>query len=376
MNRLTLIGNGFDLAHGLRTSYNDFILWYLKSSFAIAAANDYSDPLIEITRDRLFYRSHPSFDPQRIEALVDHYYKRGFQDILRDKVFLNQQGLNNQEPFLVDIKSELLRVLLSNCSHTTWVEIEMEFYGSLKGILNSQDHYTDKQQRLASLNQSLAYIIEKLEEYLIQLPSPQLDDRYLDIFKSSLKKFDILLPWSEGPQWRSEERFKIDRRFILNFNYTSTVQQYVDKLDLNIELINIHGQLNSGPNPIIFGFGDELDEDYLRMERERAKGYFNYIKSFWYFRNYNYGEIIRFIDSGEFQIHVLGHSCGLSDRTMLHMIFEHPNCKSIRIFYYDNGTQNNFTALTYEIARHFSDKAEMRKRIVPFDRSEPMPQVR
>lgn len=29
MNRIVLIGNGFDLAHGLKTSYKDFIDWYL-----------------------------------------------------------------------------------------------------------------------------------------------------------------------------------------------------------------------------------------------------------------------------------------------------------------------------------------------------------
>ena len=28
MNRLVLIGNGFDLAHDLKTSYADFIDWY------------------------------------------------------------------------------------------------------------------------------------------------------------------------------------------------------------------------------------------------------------------------------------------------------------------------------------------------------------
>lgn len=28
MNRLVLIGNGFDMAHGLKTSYMDFINWY------------------------------------------------------------------------------------------------------------------------------------------------------------------------------------------------------------------------------------------------------------------------------------------------------------------------------------------------------------
>ena len=30
MNRLILIGNGFDLAHGLKTKYSDFIEWYWK----------------------------------------------------------------------------------------------------------------------------------------------------------------------------------------------------------------------------------------------------------------------------------------------------------------------------------------------------------
>ena len=28
MNRLVLIGNGFDIAHGLKTNYADFINWY------------------------------------------------------------------------------------------------------------------------------------------------------------------------------------------------------------------------------------------------------------------------------------------------------------------------------------------------------------
>ncbi|WP_394341236.1 AbiH family protein [Pedobacter namyangjuensis] len=36
LNRLVLIGNGFDLAHGLKTAYTDFLLCYLKRSFTYA----------------------------------------------------------------------------------------------------------------------------------------------------------------------------------------------------------------------------------------------------------------------------------------------------------------------------------------------------
>ena len=32
-NKLVLIGNGFDLAHGLKTSYMDFMDWYICGAF-------------------------------------------------------------------------------------------------------------------------------------------------------------------------------------------------------------------------------------------------------------------------------------------------------------------------------------------------------
>lgn len=377
MNRLILIGNGFDLAHGLKTSYNDFILWYLKKCFASAFENfNYTDCLIEISRDR--------YSPSRYHSVeillsdIDLCYKNNnIKEIIENRFFrIVPNVFNYNDPFHVTIKSPLLKILLTNCSNSSWVEIETEFYRLLKVILHKDYDHITKQEELGSLNQSLAYIIEKLEFYLSQLPHPAYNPRYADIFKSSLKKFDIPLPWSEGPQWRSEDAYKINRTCILNFNFTQTAFLYQEDIPViyNSEIIDIHGQLNDHKNPIIFGFGDELDKDYLKMEQERAKGYFDYIKSFWYFRTSNYRNLIRFVDSEEYFICVLGHSCGLSDRTMLHMIFEHQNCKSIKIFYYGNEKSNNYVDITYEIARHFNDKELMRRRIVPLDRSMRMPQ--
>jgi hypothetical protein len=48
----------------------------------------------------------------------------------------------------------------------------------------------------------------------------------------------------------------------------------------------------------------------------------------------NFYELTRFIESNNFQTYIYGHSCGISDRTMLNQIFEHENCKSIKIFYH------------------------------------------
>lgn len=48
MNRLILIGNGFDLAHGLKTRYEHFIDWYWEQK-----VNDFVSELTDISQDRL-----------------------------------------------------------------------------------------------------------------------------------------------------------------------------------------------------------------------------------------------------------------------------------------------------------------------------------
>ncbi|RMZ61337.1 hypothetical protein D1632_00105 [Chryseobacterium nematophagum] len=39
------------------------------------------------------------------------------------------------------------------------------------------------------------------------------------------------------------------------------------------DVIHIHGELNNKSNPIIFGYGDELDEDYRIIEKLNNKIY-------------------------------------------------------------------------------------------------------
>ena len=84
--------------------------------------------------------------------------------------------------------------------------------------------------------------------------------------------------------------------------------------------------------------------------------------------------LLRFIETEDFEVFVMGHSCGLSDRTMLNTIFARQHCKSIKIFYNPKDAANDYRNKTYEISRHFNNKASMREKIVPFPECEPMPQ--
>jgi hypothetical protein len=146
------------------------------------------------------------------------------------------------------------------------------------------------------------------------------------------------------------------------------------------DLIYIHGELSDLSNPIIFGYGDEMDPHYEKIENLNSNEFLKNIKSFGYFKSDNYQQVMRFIEGAgkNFTVKILGHSCGLSDRILLNTIFEHENCKAIKIYHYEKSpTENDYIEKTQEISRHFkpSGKGNMRMKVVPFNKYSLMPQV-
>jgi hypothetical protein len=364
MNRLVIVGNGFDLAHGMKTGYNDFILWYIKKCFSIALKTTrYSDAAILITCE---YQELKSGNLNGVDKVVDYLYKKDKLVVLFDGTRIpSDYDQTHYNPFKVNCNSPFISRIMRRCSISNWVEIENEYYESLKDIIRI-DNKMDKNAAVQSLNETLSLIIDQLTEYLMSIVPPSINGLYSGILASKIKYLDM-------PGKSDLEDDAPHRTMILNFNYTSTIEQYIDvhKTDLNY----IHGSLSDKANPLIFGFGDELDTEYGSFETNKTKGIFRYIKSFWYFRTRNYHNLIRFIERDEYQVVILGHSCGLSDRTMLNMIFDDPNCKSVKIYHHVSNGKDNYTEITHEIARHFKNKQEMRRKIVPFDKESYMPQI-
>jgi len=383
MNRLILLGNGFDLAHGMQTSYNDFILWYLTSCFKKALDDKvHEDYLLKIT-----INSASPLDKRLVagnveEFLLEHYRNNTLCEIMGtdEQPSFYVFSTSNDDyydstptpPMIIEVKSKLLVQMINNCAIDRWVDIENLFYRILKEIISSQK--PEKQQQVNELNLSMAFMINELQAYLMGLNRPKKLEEYDLLTLGPIQSEDII----KRPPLISEDLQDHipDKVLLLNFNYTDTAQQYLQP-NGRISINHIHGQINSKENPMIFGFGDELDEEYKNFELDGTRQIFKYIKSFWYFKTSNYQNLIRFIQSENFQVCIMGHSCGLSDRTMLNMIFEHQNCVSIKIYYYQNPEtgHDNYTELTEEISRHFTDKRQMRLKIVPFDKSSAMPQV-
>src|SRR5690606_10370451 len=77
----------------------------------------------------------------------------------------------------------------------------------------------------------------------------------------------------------------------LNFNYTYSIDKYIEEINNNRNLIyyygkarqiQIHGKLDYPGNVINFGFGDEMDEDYKSIENINDNEFLRNFKSFQY----------------------------------------------------------------------------------------------
>jgi hypothetical protein len=374
MNRLIIVGNGFDLAHGLETSYSHFIKNYLTEIVnKFYVENKYEDKYITVKFNFSNYTNGKELKP-----------------IEPTDAFLKFKELQENTNVKVINSSKILRQILSLESDTlNWVNIEMIYYQQIIKLLGELFPKSNNQKvivgKVDEINQELDFIQEKLHKYLVDVDEKfdfQINrfQEFKDIFLTDLLSSKDL----KGDEYNMKRGIR--QTTIVNFNYTNTISNYVSLLkkeDYSIEEINIHGNLEN-ENSLIFGFGDEMDGNYKAIEELNENVFFKHIKSFKYFQNSSYQQLIRFIEGSEkFEVYVLGHSLGLSDRTMLSEIFNSKNLERIKLFYYqkngkddDDVKTDDFTEKTHEISRHFKDNAIMRVKIVSKVESSPMPSIR
>jgi hypothetical protein len=366
MNRIILIGNGFDLAHGLKTSYKDFIEWF----WEIKATK------INKCRERKF-----EDDDIVIESGDWHPLPKniaGHQD-LEQRI---KQGNITRE-----YKNEFLKQISGTLKFQNWVDVEEEYFKQLKNTVtySNGNQYTD----IDDLNRDFEKIKKALEEYLIG----ELNNLKPDCFRSNniSKKFntmDFLSYGIDNDQELKEYSHDINARYencetpiypnmtlFLNFNYTDLPVKLIEGIQRNawrtdgwaknsFDNLFIHGRLADKNYPIIFGYGDEQDDIQKELEK-RGGNYLDNIKTINYLKTQSYKRLLSFAESGLYQIFIWGHSCGLSDKTLLNTLFEDRNCVSIKPFYYiDKNGHNNYEDIVKNIYRCFNDKALMREKVV------------
>ena len=404
MNRIVLIGNGFDLAHNLKTRYEDFVNWYWDyrvDGFVNIHTNKSTDCLC--TFESLTQQTWSSF----LFYLPKFFQKQTGKEVV-------QSILKDPYRYRVNFSSFFENVCKS-IETKGWVDIENEYYHLLTeyALINSL------KKEVKGLNEQLKYLKDLLAKYLefidkqgvninesinrkIYAPI-KLDDISVagkSVLKENVDSWvgqnDIVVRDKIRRYGLNEEDFnetityfrdnykagKIlftdvphqyllpDAVMLLNFNYTHTAQLYHNA---DLGFINyIHGKIDA-PQSVIFGYGDELDDDYKKLQKLNDNECLCNVKTIKYQESDNYRRLLSFAESAPYQVCIMGHSCGNSDRTLLNTLFEHKNCISIKPYYYikEDGT-DNYLELVQNISRNFTDMKLMRDRVVNKTYCEPL----
>lgn len=368
MNKLIIIGNGFDLHHGLPTDYGSFIKWHLIK--VLTSCN-----VTEINKSNFFVISFKKLTnwPTNLEKDIPNIignFLENYSNKFETKIIFNSVA------YELNIKTinPFVESLLRNIKDLKWVDIEMEYFNHLKILLKEYNGGNDKNfvlKKLHSLNNTIQSLIEELEVYLIEISLRREADRNFEAIASDPIKSKLILEKhhlknidAKIKDYSKLSYIEPKNVLILNFNYTN-LTKYFSSNDKNFIKINIHGSINSKFNTPVFGFGDEVCEEYLEMEKTNVNEFLKYAKSFAYSQNSNYSDLISFLDSDSYFVQIWGHSCALSDRTLLNMIFEHNNCAAIQPYYWKkNETEDNYNEIIQNLSRHFKNKQKFRQRLV------------
>lgn len=424
MNRIILIGNGFDLAHGIPTSYNSFMNDYweriIKNVSQTRPYSTYNSDLFKINKvpkNWLFNPDYESFKNSILSIGSTITFSNIFFEIISEKLFIENW---------VDIENEYYSLLKKSYSEKGEIFVNGNTISKLNAdfkiiknelrdyLFRVQENFNNKPPPIAFHLKNIIghkiYSYFKLKDFTEEAINKRVEIEYKKIEKDiialkegkisldelSSNDIEILNKIGNSTPKKKLKKILLDQNpshlfdlvpketLLLNFNYTTATESlYKHQKDFenfeshestNVQSIHIHGTLNHyDKNPIVFGFGDELDNEYKTIEDLNNNEYLENIKSIKYSETDNYKKLIELINSDSYQVFIFGHSCGISDRTLLNTLFEHDNCVSIKPYYHQiNEDQDNYSDIVRNISRNFNDKTKMRDRVVNKTYCEPL----
>lgn len=164
MNRLIIIGNGFDLAHGLPTSYRNFIDDYWASITSFIHEDGFIKLNVNIkppdpNNETKSYQELISYMKTKVSSQGEYDH---FLDVYKNKIIYKKpkslSGVRDEDVFL-EFKNDFF-CLINNKNSENWVDIENEYYRQLKETLKKSPSQNKKDQE---------YFEEKQKEQVVKL---------------------------------------------------------------------------------------------------------------------------------------------------------------------------------------------------------------
>lgn len=305
INRLILIGNGFDLANGLKTSFYDFINFIVYETVLNLETNitsrsgiinnifekdskvigNYKSLLSFIRKIKPLISSANQNDEiikkiQKIPDKIEEKYDVEYNYIEKYSLLFDENFWMNPIDYLLNLpiprnintteikstlnkilsgkklfKNKLFEIIFKNAiprneKSKNWGGIEHDFYQTLLNVDKIYEKI-DKKDKIEILNDEFKDIIICLQGYLNYINyyhGSSIVDTVKAIekhLKEPIGNIELSNTYKKKIGLHSEDNIKLNEIIFLNFNYTRTISNYIKSKhnDINAKEIQIHGCL-------------------------------------------------------------------------------------------------------------------------------------
>lgn len=368
---ILVIGNGFDLAHGLPTKYDHFLDFcqrvrgiytydeevllndYRSKNIDDWNMNDYiKNALLEAFDKRDCKKDLRENGTYCLKVTTPNKFLNEFYDCIRENVWLNFFG---KRKFLIgknwiDFEKEMSKVIKR-------LDYKLcELRNNILKLSNENERLSKeylKQETIQCLCDDLDRLIRAFEIYLTD---------YVEQINLKVVSHDITNIFL-----KIKDSISLKQCQILSFNYTNTFERLYSNLDtISFEYDFVHGSANInntlGTNNMVLGVdeyptGDKKDHDidliafkkyYQRIYKEVGCKYKSWIDAIR--TNDNFREIKRMYDkefplqvpfeyfADKHYVYIFGHSLDITDRDILRELILNDNVYTT-IFYKDKDQQ-------------------------------------
>lgn len=332
---ILVIGNGFDLAHRLPTTYKDFLEFAsvfreydsVKGKFLLKFSDSYRGGIEEILKE-----FGKNLDNERKEELV-----KELRDLVRYNKWLNYFWKINRYGNWIDFEMEMSRIIQS------LDKVRKDRNNKIKNDIKPYNIRTALSYDEKVLNKASLYIRTENLERIKQNVINDLNEltRCLEIYLCNYvgeKEIKLRLPDIE------EKSFDC----VLSFNYTDTFEKIYDSEDSKIKYDYIHGKVNVNSDiekcNLILGIDEYLEDSeeqqkdneyiqfkkfYQRIYKKTGCKYTDWIEEAGLFISENN------ISSPEHNnVYILGHSMDVTDGDILSALVKMKNTKTT-VFYHN-----------------------------------------
>ncbi len=326
---IIVLGNGFDLFHGHKTSYKDFIdgvkndyttnLWinYFSSLIKIDGWVDIENEFFKILNNMSTFKNKYTLynykQPIEIEYLnlfrflgftPNYYIERGYEEI---PTGIDTRTLRNKTDTIYD------QIIINKSKYS---------FINTRGILN-----------YSKIDSKIIADFKEVKTLLKQYIKTSVDSK--DLYKTTNSIYPCINDF--------------DEIVVINFNYTDTISFY----NKNTNNIFVHGDVD---NEIIFGHNHIEHVEYSMFNKLVQQQSFGI--------NYKY-EFMKAIDKpevnscDEYQLIILGHSFDENDHEVISWIYKYlyshsKHISRFKYFFYDDGTHDDLISRNLNIRKFFT----------------------